>query len=400
MSDRPLHVCHIAYTFYDRDNRVMRYVQTLAARGDQVDVISLRAYGQRWRETVNGVSLYRVQRRATTEKRPWTYLLKIAWFWLKSMMLTTGLQLRGRYDLVHVHNIPDFLVFVAWLPKLMGARLILDIHDLVPELYAGKFNRSLSAAVIRVLIVLERACASFADHVIVSNHLWHDRLTSRSVAASKCTTIVNYPDLDLFKPCPAEKTRTDSRFVILYPGSLNHHQGVDIAVRAFASVRDGMPDAVFHIYGNGPALGGLIGLARELGLDGRVAFMERTSVARIAEVMAAAGVGIVPKRSDGFGNEAFSTKILEFMACAVPVIVSRTRIDDFYFNDALVNFFEPGSVSSCADVLLRTYRHRADQRAKVVAAREFAMRYSWQVRSADYVSLVDSLVTRAAPSEA
>ncbi len=35
-----------------------------------------------------------------------------------------------------------------------------------------------------------------------------------------------------------------------------------------------------------------------------------------------ADLGVVPKRAEGFGNEAFSTKILEFMACGVPVLVS------------------------------------------------------------------------------
>jgi glycosyltransferase involved in cell wall biosynthesis len=153
-----------------------------------------------------------------------------------------------------------------------------------------------------------------------------------------------------------------------------------------------MPDAELHIYGRGPALPELVRLARDLGLDDSVRFMESVSLARIAEVMASASLGVVPKRSNGFGNEAFSTKTLEFMACGVPVIVSRTRIDQHYFSDDLVNFFEAGSVTDLAHVLLRTYRHRDEQRLKVVAAREFAIRHSWQARSPDYRVLVDSLV--------
>jgi glycosyltransferase involved in cell wall biosynthesis len=392
---RPLRICHIAYTFYESDNRVMRYVQTLAKRGDKVDVVALRPAGRPWREANDGVCMYQIQRRATTEKGAWTYLLKLLWFWLKSTILATGLQLRRRYDVVHVHNVPDFLVFGAWLPKLMGARIILDIHDIVPELYAGKFNGSPSSRVFRLLTTIERICCSFADHVIVSNDLWHDKLTSRSVPASKCSTFMNYPDLSVFKPTPARKRPADSPFLVLYPGSLNHHQGVDIAVRAFALVRREMPGAVFHIYGRGPALTELIGLTHDLGLDDSVRFMKYVSLTRLAEVMASASVGVIPKRSDGFGNEAFSTKILEFMGCEVPVIVSRTRIDEYYFNDRLVNFFEAGSATSLADVLLRTYRHPDEQHPKVRAAKEFATQRSWQVRSADYRSLIDSLVTRS-----
>jgi glycosyltransferase involved in cell wall biosynthesis len=390
--DRSLRICHIAYTFYESDGRVMRYVQTLAERGDAVDVVALRRPGKPWRESVASVCLYRIQHRSATERSAWTYLLKILWFLLKSTVLVSGLQLRRRYDIVHVHNVPDFLVFAAWLPKAMGARVILDIHDILPELYAGKFNGGAPSRAFRTLARVERACCSFADHVIVANDLWYETLTSRSVRASKCTAFLNYPDLDVFKCAGNGDVPPGSPYLILYPGSLNHHQGVDLALRAVALARPHMPDAELHIYGRGPALPELVRLARDLGLDDSVRFMESVSLARIAEVMASASLGVVPKRSNGFGNEAFSTKTLEFMACGVPVIVSRTRIDQHYFSDDLVNFFEAGSVTDLAHVLLRTYRHRDEQRLKVVAAREFAIRHSWQARSPDYRVLVDSLV--------
>lgn len=390
---RPLRICHLAYTFYESDNRVMRYVKTVAERGDLVDVVALRRPGQPWRERQDGVRHYRIQRRTTNERRAVTYLLKLSWFWCKAAVLLAVLQVRRRYDLVHVHNVPDFLVFAAWLPKLAGARVVLDIHDIVPEFYAGKFNGGPTSRAFRFLAWLERASCAFADHVIVSNDLWHDKLVSRSVPNDKCTTFLNYPDLSVFKPAEGRDAPTGSGYLILYPGSLNHHQGLDLAIRAFAIVKGDMPDAEFHIYGRGPALPELVALRDELGLGESARFFEPVSLARMAEVMGTASVGVVPKRADGFGNEAFSTKVLEFMASEVPVIVSRTRIDAHYFHGGLVNFFEPGSEAGLADVLLKVYRGREEQRQKVRAGKEFATRYSWQTRSADYRSLVDSLVS-------
>ena len=139
-SDRPLNVCHLAYTFYETDNRVMRYAEALAARGDRVDVIALRRADQATSGTSNGVRVHRIQRRSVNETAAWMYLLKIVWFFVKSAAYLSVLQFRRRYDVVHVHNVPDFLVFAAVVPKLFGARLILDIHDVLPELYAGKFG--------------------------------------------------------------------------------------------------------------------------------------------------------------------------------------------------------------------------------------------------------------------
>jgi glycosyltransferase involved in cell wall biosynthesis len=395
MTKRPLRVCHIAYTFYESDNRVMRYVQTLATRGDRVDVIALRKPEQPWQEFANNAHFYRIQRRQATEQAASSYLFKILWFLIKATVVVTALQCRRRYDVVHVHNVPDFLVFAAWLPKLMGARVILDIHDILPELYAGKFQSGRSSVVFRTLVTIERVCCTFADHVIIGNDLWHARLTERSVPMAKCTAFLNYPDLSVFKPRTLEWAQA-SPFIILYPGTLNHHQGVDLAVRAFAQVRPEMADAEFHIYGRGPALPELVRLAKDLGVERSVKFMASVGLTEIAPIMAAASLGVVPKRADGFGNEAFSTKIFEFMASGVPVAVSRTRIDSFYFNDDLVNFFAPGDSGDLARVLLQVYREYDAQREKVHAAEAFAGRHSWQVRGVDYKLLVDTLAVGAA----
>ena len=392
MANRPLRICHLAYTFYEFDNRVTRYVRALADRGDEVDVIALRQPERPWRETVDGVRFYRIQRRSRNEKAPGSYLLKLLWFCVKSAVLLAALQLRRRYDVVHVHNIPDFLVFGALVPKLLGARVILDIHDIVPELYAGKFGGKSESPMFRALVAVEQLCCRFADHVIIANDIWHERLIGRGVPPAKCTAFVNYPDLNLF--APADARPEDGRFLILYPGTLNRHQGVDLAIQAFAAVRAEMPRAEFHIYGHGPALPELKQMVRDAGLEESVRFMDSVGVAQIARIMASATVGVVPKRADGFGNEAFSTKIFEFMACGVPVIVSRTRIDQFYFTDQLVNFFEPGNAADLAAVLLRVYRTPDQQESRTRAARAFAQRNSWQVRSADYRAIVDSLAAR------
>jgi glycosyltransferase involved in cell wall biosynthesis len=111
----------------------------------------------------------------------------------------------------------------------------------------------------------------------------------------------------------------------------------------------------------------------------------------VARIMAAADVGVVPKRADGFGNEAFSTKTLEFMACGVPVIVSRTLVDSHYFNDSLVQFFTPGDHVDLARAMVQVYERRGDRVAWSAAARRFAEANSWQERAGDYLRVFDGL---------
>ena len=145
---------------------------------------------------------------------------------------------------------------------------------------------------------------------------------------------------------------------VLYPGTLNWHQGVDIAIRAFAKVTPRIPNSEFHIYGEGPSRDDLVRLASELGIPEAVVFHRPVSLREISAVIEDADLGVVPKRSDSFGDEAFSTKTLEFMMLGVPVILAETTVDRYYFNDDVVTFFPSGDVDVLADCMLRLIKTR------------------------------------------
>jgi glycosyltransferase involved in cell wall biosynthesis len=379
----------LTYSFYESDNRVRRYAETLVRRGDAVDVISLRREGQSDYGELNGVRIYRVQGRVRDERSKWEYLWRILKFFCRSAGMTTVKHLRRRYDLVHVHSVPDFEVFAALVPKLFGAKVILDIHDIVPELYANKFRVDPTSATFKALVLGEKMSIRFSDHVIISNDLWRSVLVSRSVDSKKCTAILNYPDDALFRA--VEASANHARFVFLYPGTLNRHQGLDIAVNAFALIKDAAPDADFHIYGDGPAKSEILDLVRAHGLEGRVLVRQPVPLDEIVDIMARADVGVIPKRNDSFGGDAFSTKSLEFMMLGVPIIVSRTRVDQLYFNDAVVRFCEPGDVADLAEAMLALIENTALREKLSSAGRTFANKNRWELKQGLYLDLVDEL---------
>lgn len=395
IEQRPLRVCHIAYSFYESDNRVMRYAEALSRDGHHVDVIGLRRQNQERSGECFGVGITRIQKRTVAERSPWSHLLKILVFLVRSGALLTARHLRKPYDLVHVHNLPDFLVFAALVPRLMRTPVILDIHDILPELYAGKFHAGRHSLVFFALLLVERASCRFASHVIVANDIWCAKLVHRAVPSGKCTTILNYPDLTLFKPVPSPPPPSDGRFTMLYPGSLNRHQGLHVAIGAVSRVHSKIPGAQFHIYGEGPARPELREQAAALGLQQLVAFHDPLPLEQIARVMAAADLAIEPKMDQGFSGDAVSTKILEFMACGVPVVASRTPAHAYYFNDSVVRFFSPGDEAALAEAILDSYRGRLKNGAQVQRALDFAADHSWQKRVKDYTALVAALVSRS-----
>jgi glycosyltransferase involved in cell wall biosynthesis len=387
-------ICMITHSFYERDNRVLRYAETLAQRGDTVEVFALRASVDTLREEiVEGVRVFRIQDRLEKrETSKLSFLLPLLRFLVTSSWWVTRRHRRQRYDLVHVHNIPDFLVFSAWYPKLTGAAIILDIHDIVPEFFSSKFGVSPRSGLVRVLKWVERLSALFADHVILASHLWLEKYTSRSASKSKCSVFVNSVDSRIFRP--SRQVKSNRNPVIMFPGGLQWHQGLDIAIRAIAKLRRKLPEAEFHIYGDGNMKPQLVSLTEELGLSGSVRFFKPMRIQEIARVMAEADLGVVPKRADSFGNEAYSTKIMEFMSLGVPVVVSDTKIDRFYFDDSVVRFFESGNSDALAEAMCDVLCDDTLRNRLVRNASEYVANNSWEVRKADYIRLVDGLCPR------
>jgi glycosyltransferase involved in cell wall biosynthesis len=381
----------LTHSFYESDNRVLRYAETLAQRGDSVVVGALRRNPELPKEQViNGVKVCRLQDRFGKEQgskvaylRPLLRFLSVSAWWLAQQ------HRREPFDLVHVHNVPDFLVFAALYPKLRGTKIILDIHDIVPEFFASKFSATERSMLVRGLRWVEKLSAGFADHVILSNHLWLEKFSARSARKEKCSVFINNVDGRIFGPRAGSSGK--GKPVIIFPGGLQWHQGVDIALRAFQKARNRLEQAEFHIYGEGNMKPQLLSLAQELGLNGSVRFFEPRPIQEIARVMAAADLGVVPKRADSFGNEAYSTNIMEFMALGVPVVVSSTKIDRYYFDDSVVRFFESGNVDALALAMQEVLSDEALRRGLIQRAAEYAVRNGWETRKGDYLRLVDSL---------
>ena len=388
---RPLRVGMVTHSYYESDNRVTRYAEALAARGDQVDVFSLRRTPELpVQETIRGVNVLRIQDRFGKNERS-----KLGYLWpLLRFLKTSAARLKQShsdepYDIFHIHNVPDFMIFAAWRSKKQtGTPILLDIHDIVPEFFASKFRLPEKGLLYSLLRWMERTSAVMANHVIIANHLWLDKYAVRTGTADRCSVFINNVDTTIFTPRPRQ--RLDDKLIIIFPGGLQWHQGVDIAIRAFQRVKTELPNAEFHIYGDGNARDSLVSLSAELGLQESVKFFRPLSVREIANVMADADLGVVPKRADSFGNEAYSTKIMEFMAVGVPVVISATKVDRFYFDDSVARFFESGNAEALAHEMLDLLRNPG-QRSEIAArAAEYVAENCWERRKADYLSLVDS----------
>lgn len=179
---------------------------------------------------------------------------------------------------------------------------------------------------------------------------------------------------------------------MIFPGGLHPHQGVHVAVEAFVDVLKRHPTAEFHIVGDGPERERLAALVTRLNLGANVRLFPPVPLNQVSELLSKAHIGVVPKLADGFGNEAYSTKIMEFMAAGLPVVASETLIDRFYFGKGEVLFFESGNARALAealDAMLSQPELRRELRERGLA---YTREHSWSRKSQEYIEVVDGLM--------
>src|SRR5262245_1567805 len=119
----------VLFSYYPADNRPRRAAEALVKEGMEVELICLRrSRDEAKHETVNGVTIRRLPLRRY-RGGPAAYIFQYAAFLASAFFYLAARSFRRRLDLIHVHNMPDFLVFSALLPKLRGATVVLDLHD-------------------------------------------------------------------------------------------------------------------------------------------------------------------------------------------------------------------------------------------------------------------------------
>ncbi len=282
----------IAYTNYFHDGRVKRHAESLAERGDQVDVICLRGSLQGGETNVNVIGLEMPRYRGSSRSAYFRSYLRF--FGLASLEAIRRSRV-ARYDVVVVCTMPDAAVLCALGPKLMGSKIVLDIHDTMPELYQDKFGGRRGAIGARLLLAEERASAWFADRVLAVHDLHRKRLEQAGVPGAKIKVVMNLPDPRIFAACNGNH-RSSERFTIVCHGTVTRRLGLDVAIRATHLLRERIPGLQLMVMGGGDFLEESKRLADALHLNGHVTFSSPVLIERLPEALAQAAVSMRPSK--------------------------------------------------------------------------------------------------------
>lgn len=389
--------CMVVHSHYPiGEPRVERQAKALIQRGYQVDVICLRSDQEKPFERVDGVDIFRLPVQRHRGRGPAFQMVEYMVFFILAFFRLSLLYMQRRYDSVQIHNLPDFLVFSALVPKLGGARIILDLHDLMPEFFASSFKTGMKNTAVRLLLIQEKLSCWFANHVITVTELWRKSLIGRGVSAEKVSVVMNVADDSIFQrltiPVTGGEERPTNSFSLIYHGTLAHRYGIDLLIEALAKVHAQIPEIHLVIHGRGDFIEELRQQAKELNVESLITFSTQyLPMTDIPRLIQQADLGIVPYRRDVFTDGILPTKLMEYVALGVPVLAADTPIIREYFSESMVQYFQSGDSNDLANNILWLYQNR-DRLAELAQnADQFNLQYSWNRVADSYAETLDRL---------
>lgn len=293
---------------------------------------------------------------------------------------------------------PDFLVFSTIIPKLLGTKVLLDIHDPMPNTFASKFKVGESGFLFQILRWQELLSARYSDRVItVHEPVKHGVLVKHGLPPESIHVVANFPDTNLF--LLPKSFQVDGMIRLVFHGTILERYGLRNLIIALTKIHRRDKIRV-KIIGEGDFSIELKRLINDYALSDVVEFdNHHYPVHEIPSRIASCNLGIIPLEISSITNYALPLKLVEYIALGLPVISVRSAAINYYFNEEDCLFYDWDDTDSLAQLLdrlasnpelLLRYHHRS------IALRE---KFSWDTEKQKYVALLNDLwVGRERPS--
>jgi glycosyltransferase involved in cell wall biosynthesis len=302
----------------------------------------------------------------------------------------TARHLRRPYQVVQANSMPDFLVFAALVPKLLGSRVIAFMGEPTPELAetlygAGWLNR--------VLVFIEQSALRFADHSLTVTDQLKEQYVKRGAAADRITVVLNGADpATMLTGKPAIPAAGRSGFIAVCHGAIEDRYGQDTIIEAARLLHDEAPDVRFVITGRGSLADQITRAIADYGLQDTVRFEGWVTRTKLADILCSADVGIVAQKASPYSHLVHTNKMIDYWMFGLPVVASRLRAVSETYGDDVIEYFEPGSAADLA-AAIRRLRCNQDRRTELAGNGKLAMLTSgWNAQREIYLSIFASVL--------
>jgi glycosyltransferase involved in cell wall biosynthesis len=391
-----MNICMIGYTNYLLDTRVRREAETLAELPEYtVRILALKNSNLSPKTYSHaGVSVQELNMQKYQGRSNLQYILSYLKFMFLAFLACNSLLSKKSLDIVHIHNMPNFIIFSAILPILRGKKVVLDIHDTMIETYASKFNGKLKKLFGLVLRLEEYICCSLADRIVCVNHLQRAALVKRRIPINKIMISMNVPDPKRIDGnVVLRRDQKEESFNLVYFGTIANRLGIDLAIRAVAKIKGNIPSLKLYIFGEGDDLEQCIQLSGSLGMRGTVVFEKAMPFEKLVVRLKEMDMLVIPNRKNCATELMLPAKMLDGVALGIPVIAPKLSAIQHYFSDEMIFFFQPDNVDSMADAILHAYNNETERIDRAENAKLFFERYGWERHKGDLINLYRSLLS-------
>jgi glycosyltransferase involved in cell wall biosynthesis len=375
---------------------VRREAEALANAGFDVDVICMRNPARPRRAVINGVTVISLPMNRRQGGGKTRYAFDYGRFFTLAAGLLAVRHLRRPYHVVQAHSMPDFLVFAAVVPKLLGSRVIAYMGEPTPELLETLFGPSWLS---HVLVFIEQCALRFADHSFTVTDQLKEQYVKRGAAPERITVVLNGVDPGMM-PAISSPPRTEGtyEFIAVCHGTIEDRYGQDTIIQAARLLRDEIADLRFVITGRGSRAAQITRAITAYGLQDVVRFEGWVSRATLADILRSADVGIVAQKASPYSHLIHTNKMMDYWICGLPVIASHLRAISETYDDDVIEYFEPGNAGELA-AAIRRLRYNPGRRAELAENGKLALlRNGWTAQREAYLSVFADLAGRATAS--
>lgn len=386
-------VLMIVQSTYPNDSRVRREAETLIENNFNVTVICLRKPDQKFfEEYEDNRFIYRIQIKKNDEGIL-DYLVESIKFFIKVFYYSFKVSKSKKIDIVQVHNLPDYLVFSSIILKLKKIPIILDLHDLTPELFKSKWGNK-HKILYNLSKKIEKWSCWYADQVITTSNGFKEKLIERGVEGEKISIIINNPSKFIQRTLPVNFREINQNLKIIYHGTIAHRFGLHIVIQAIPRIIEKIPGTIFHIYGEGDSdyINYLRNLIKELRVEKNIKIFSSLIHEEIILKIQNYDIGIVPYLDDEFMQLALSTKSFEYAKLFIPMVASALNPIKYYFDEEAVIYFNPGDSNDLTAKIV--YLAKNENLMKNISKNAFmkVQKLSDGTTERDYIKLVNQLL--------
>ena len=382
----------VVYSYFPQDVRPRREAEALINAGYTVDIICLRLPDQTKFENIFGVDTYRVNIFKSRSSRR-KYIFLYASFFIRSFFLLNRLFLKNRYAVIHVHNMPDFLVFLGVFPKLFGSKVILDLHDPTPEMLITKFAEDRDSWLTKMLKWQEKASIKFAHKIITTNKSFVDKFVSRGCPPDKINIVMNSPQESIFNRFvnKSKEKSDEDKYVVMYHGIIITRYGFEELLNAVNLLKDKIPGLELRVYGTGEDVSLFLEMVQKLNLENIVKYFGQVSIEKIVETIPECDVGVIPNRLNPFTKINFPTRIFEYLHMKKPLVIPRTQGINDYFDEGSIFYFDAGHAENLANVIFNVYSDAGKTIEVINKGYEIYQKHRWEIQSKNLIKIYKEL---------